>query len=268
MTVCFSLAQEDAVDWLRGQPAESVDLIVTDPAYESLEKHRARGTTTRLKHSKASSNDWFKTFPNARFPQLLTEMYRVLKRNTHCYIFCDQETGLILHKITQDVMPKEFTFKKFLVWDKKKIGMGYSYRARHEWIMYLEKGKRKLNNLGVADVIEHPRVHNGYPTEKPVEVCEVLIMQSSLDGDLVIDPFCGSGSTGVAATLIGRHFAGSDICEEALGISRGRLHGTGAAELQALSPATGYSKDIMLSDEQGCVHPVDVPLIDYRREQT
>ena len=43
----------DAVDWLRDQPAESLDLLITDPAYESLEKHRAVGTTTRLKHSKA-----------------------------------------------------------------------------------------------------------------------------------------------------------------------------------------------------------------------
>ncbi len=47
----------DAVDWLRLLPDQSVDLVVTDPPYESLEKHRATGTTTRLKHSKASSND-------------------------------------------------------------------------------------------------------------------------------------------------------------------------------------------------------------------
>jgi len=60
----FHLAQGDAVDWLRSLPAESVDLAVTDPPYESLEKHRAIGTTTRLKHSKASSNDWFRVFPN------------------------------------------------------------------------------------------------------------------------------------------------------------------------------------------------------------
>ena len=53
----YDLSTADAVTWLRGQPAASVDLLVTDPAYESLEKHRAVGTTTRLKHSKASSND-------------------------------------------------------------------------------------------------------------------------------------------------------------------------------------------------------------------
>ncbi len=78
------------MSWLRDQPAESVDLVITDPAYESLEKHRAVGTTTRLKHSKASSNDWFKVFPNARFGELFTEVFRVLKRNT----FSSKREGL------------------------------------------------------------------------------------------------------------------------------------------------------------------------------
>jgi site-specific DNA-methyltransferase (adenine-specific) len=91
----FHLAQSDAVAWLRALPSESVDLVVTDPPYESLEKHRAIGTTTRLKHSKASSNDWFAIFPNARFPELFAEVYRVLRRNTHFYLFCDPETMFV-----------------------------------------------------------------------------------------------------------------------------------------------------------------------------
>ena len=64
---------------------EPIDLLITDPAYESLEKHRAVGTTTRLKHSKASSNDWFRSFPNARFAELFAEAYRVLRRNRHLH---------------------------------------------------------------------------------------------------------------------------------------------------------------------------------------
>src|SRR5690606_29746293 len=75
----FTLHRTDAIDLLRSLPPESVDLIVTDPAYESLEKHRAIGTTTRLKHSKSSSNDWFSIFPNDRFPELFAEAFRVMK---------------------------------------------------------------------------------------------------------------------------------------------------------------------------------------------
>src|SRR5207253_6571540 len=86
--VPFELATQDAVTWLAGLPAESIDLVITDPAYESLEKHRAVGTTTRLKHSKASSNDWFTIFPNARFGELFREVHRVLKPDTHFYLLC------------------------------------------------------------------------------------------------------------------------------------------------------------------------------------
>ena len=216
----FNVSALDAVDWLRSLPSESVDLIVTDPAYESLEKHRAVGTTTRLKHSKASSNDWFAVFPNARFPELFAEAHRVLKRNTHLYLFCDAETMFIA---TPEAERVGFRFWKPLVWDKKTIGMGYHYRARYEFILFFEKGKRRLNDLGVADVITVPRVHRGYPAEKPPAVSAVLIEQSSARGDLIADPFMGSGSVGVAALEGGRRFAGTDLNPEAVRLSTERL---------------------------------------------
>jgi site-specific DNA-methyltransferase (adenine-specific) len=214
------LQQMDALDWLRAISDASVDLVVTDPPYESLEKHRAIGTTTRLKHSKASSNDWFSIFPNARFPELFREVFRVLRKNSHFYLFCDPETAFVAKPIAEQV---GFKFWKPLIWDKKRIGMGYHYRSRYEFILFFEKGKRKLNDLGVPDIIECPRIHNGYPTEKPSAVAEVLIRQSTVDGELVIDPFMGSGSVGVAAHQLGRRFAGNDICKEAVEIARSRL---------------------------------------------
>lgn len=219
------LAQQDAVDWLQSMPDSSVDLVVTDPPYESLEKHRAIGTTTRLKHSKASSNDWFTIFPNIRFPELFREVHRVLRKNRHFYLYCDPETAFVAKPLAEQA---GFKFWKPLVWDKKKIGMGYHYRSRYEFILFFEKGKRKLNDLGVADVIECPRIYNGYPTEKPPEVNELLIRQSTQKSELVVDPFMGSGAAGVAAVRTGRHFAGNDICAEALTVSRKRLAEAGA----------------------------------------
>ena len=111
----FQIGNLDAVDWLARLPSESVDLVVTDPAYESLEKHRAIGTTTRLKKSKASSNDWFGIFPNRRFPDLFRELWRVLKRNSHLYVFCDQETAFVVKPIAEAA---GFKFWKCLLWDK------------------------------------------------------------------------------------------------------------------------------------------------------
>ncbi len=218
--VSFNLHQQDAVDWLRSLPDASVDLIVTDPPYESLEKHRRIGTTTRLKNSKASSNAWFQIFPNDRFEDLFTECYRVLKNHRHFYLFCDAETMFVVKPIAEAV---GFRFWKPIVWDKRKIGMGYHYRSRYEMILFFEKGKRKLNDLSIADVIECPRIFRGYPTEKPVPVSEILVRQSTQAGELIVDPFMGSGSVGLAALTQGRSFLGNDICAEAVNISQQRL---------------------------------------------
>jgi len=223
----FSLSRDDAVTWLRGLMPESVDLVVTDPAYESLEKHRAVGTTTRLRHSKASSNDWFATFPNKRFAELFAEIHRVLKPDRHFYLLCDPETAFIAKPIAEAA---GFRFWKPLIWDKKKIGMGYHYRSRYEMVLFFEKGKRKLNDLSVPDVLEARRIRGGYPTEKPVKLLEVLVRQSSQPGEVVVDPFVGSGTTGVAAGRLGRSFLGNDVCEEAVELARQRLVETGMRE--------------------------------------
>ena len=216
----FELSTQDAVEWLRTQPSESIDLVITDPAYESLEKHRAIGTTTRLKHSKSSSNDWFQIFPNARFGELFRETFRVLRRNTHFYLLCDAETMFVAKPIAEEA---GFRFWKPLVWDKCTIGMGYHYRARYEFILFFEKGKRRLNDLGIADVISVPRVRGGYPAEKPWEVADVLIGQSSVPGEVVADPFMGSGSVGIAALRRGCRFLGNDLNPEAVECARQRL---------------------------------------------
>jgi site-specific DNA-methyltransferase (adenine-specific) len=240
--VTFELSARDAVDWLREVPAESVDLVITDPAYESLEKHRAIGTTTRLKHSKASSNDWFNIFPNARFGELFAEIYRVLKADTHFYLLCDAETMFVAKPEAEKV---GFKFWKPLVWDKCTIGMGYHYRARYELILFFEKGKRRLNDLGIADIIEVPRIRGGYPAEKPVEVAEVLIRQSSEPGEIIADPFMGSGSVGLAATRLGRRFLGNDLNPEAVQIAARRLHEGGAA---GTAPAASPDAEPMQAD--------------------
>lgn len=235
----FQLSGLDAVTWLEAIESNSVDLIVTDPPYESLEKHRAKGTTTRLKNSKASSNKWFEIFPNKRFEELFQQFYRVLRKNRHFYLFCDAETMFVAKPIGEKC---GFKFWKPIVWDKKKIGMGYHYRARYEFILFFEKGKRKLNNLGTPDILEEARVYRGYPTEKPVGVAEILINQSTQPGEVVLDAFAGSGSTGVAAVSNGRHFLGNDICKEARDITLKRLLEAGAKESGRVDPVSNDSE--------------------------
>jgi site-specific DNA-methyltransferase (adenine-specific) len=220
MSEDVALSQLDAVEFLRGLPIDSVDLVVTDPPYESLEKHRAIGTTTRLKKSKSSSNPWFGIFPNSRFHELFSEVFRVLRRNTHFYLFTDPETAFVAKPIAESC---GFKFWKPIIWDKVTIGMGYHYRARYEMILFFEKGKRRLNDLGIPDVLRVPRIRNGYPAEKPIELLKTLITQSTRPGDLVVDPFMGSASAGVAAMESHRRFRGNDISSDATEMARFRL---------------------------------------------
>lgn len=206
------ISREDAVAWLKSLPQNSVDLFVTDPAYESLEKHR-KGDAARLKN-------WFEIFPDTRYPELFAEMFRVLKNNRHAYVFCDPSTAFVIKPIAEAA---GFKFWKPLVWDKIHIGMGYHYRSRYEFVMFFEKGKRSLSDLSIADVIDCKRIRGGYPTEKPPEVSQLLIEQSTFTGEIVADPFMGSGSVALAARECQRIFWGTDISEIARKMTARRL---------------------------------------------
>lgn len=214
----------DALIWLKSLPDNYANLIITDPPYESLEKHRSIGTTTRLKVSKASNNKWFPIFHNHLFPELFAEIYRVLAPNSHFYLFCDAATMFVVKSLAEQA---KFKFWKPLVWNKKKFGLGYHYRSQYEFILFFEKGKRKLKSNSIADIIECSRVHNGYPTEKPFELIHLLVKQSSSVGDVVIDPFMGSGTTCLAALMSGCNFDGCDILEEACALTKSRLVSSG-----------------------------------------
>lgn len=215
----YAVVKCDAVELMSSMPNDCVDLYATDPAYESLEKHRAVGTTTRLTHSKMSSNDWFPIFKNERFPELLAQMYRTLRRNRHAYIMCDDETSDVIKPMATAA---GFKVWSRLVWDKMTIGMGYHWRSQSEFILFLEKGKRRLNNLGWSNIIQQKRVRNkdAYPTEKPPELFERVLLNSTQPGELVMDPFCGSGACGKASIANGRKWVGVDVVDGAIQRSR------------------------------------------------
>lgn len=222
----WKLWHGDAVQCLSCLTDASVDLVITDPAYQSLEKHRVRakpdgtvvhrGRVPRLKK-------WFPIFPNERFSEFFKQVYRVLAHNRHFYMMCDQETAFLVKPIAEDA---GFKFWKPIIWDKQKIGMGYHYRGQYEMVLFFEKGKRNLTDLSVPDVLSIPRHRDGYPTQKPTALTDILVRQSAAPGEIVCDPFCGSGSTGVSALNHGCRFLGTDVNEEALSISHQRLSET------------------------------------------
>ena len=88
----------------------------------------------------------------------------------------------------------------------------------------LDKGKnRRLNDLSVPDILSFKKDGSEVPTQKPVALFATLIGQSTQPGELVVDPFMGSGTTAVAAKKLGRRFAGSDLDTEHVAIGNRRL---------------------------------------------
>src|SRR5438128_11287261 len=212
----------DAFELLRSLAPESVDLVVTDPPYESLQIHRARGTTTRL------TTNWFATVPNERLPELLRETYRVPRHDRHFYLFCDEVTADVIkqqQKVGAARLPNGgrkcscgLVYWKEIIWAKTTLdgarirgGTGYHYRAASERILFFEKGKRPLIDLGIPDVLLAARSTVTGPAVKPNAVVRTLLLQSSTAGELVVDPFCGTGVVGVEARAHGRRLLLGDI---------------------------------------------------------
>jgi site-specific DNA-methyltransferase (adenine-specific) len=243
----FDLHEGDALSFLRDRvPSDSIDLICTDPPYASLEKHRKTGTTTRLKVSKSSSNVWFPVIQNDVLVDHAKEWLRVLKPGRHLYLLCDPETS---YDIVPQLKAAGWVWGNRLIWNKGWIGMGYHYRRKYEDVLFFTKApkgtvkKRRLRDLGMADVLDKPeyRALKGegfFPTEKPVPLLAALIRQSTEPSELVLDPFCGSGSTGEAALINGCRFQGIDVTPEAIRRTTARLQGfqPGSQPLPAPEP--------------------------------
>ena len=235
----------DCIDVMSVLESESFDLVLTDPAYETMMRWRGVGTTARMGMGKVGSGSddieqkWFPVFTNDRFPTLIKEVYRVLKRNRHAYIMCDFNTLMLIHRIAiQDgVFPPQKVsgvvvepFKP-LIWDKVIPGVGYTYRPVYEFIAMLWKGKkRRLNDLSVADILRFRKPwgkERVFPTQKPVELFRVLVGQSTQEQEWILDPFVGSGTTAIAASMLNRNFVGIDISIHALDIAMRRLDSVG-----------------------------------------
>jgi site-specific DNA-methyltransferase (adenine-specific) len=238
----------DAFALLESLAPESVDLVVTDPPYESVQLHRARGTTTRL------TTNWFVTVPDAKLPELLRLVYRVLRPDRHFYLFCDEVTADVI-KQQQNIGGRRepngarrascgLTYWKEIIWAKTtndgariRGGTGYHYRAANERILFFEKGKRPLQDLGIPDVLMAARSGVVGPAVKPGAVVRTLIAQSTAKGELVVDPFCGSGVVGVQARHLERRFLLGDIDLAYLDPSLAELAPEGAVVARSTSQA-------------------------------
>lgn len=193
-----SILHGDCIEVMRQMPVNSVDFILSDPPY--LVNYRDR---TGRSIQNDNNDGWLKP--------AMKEAYRVLKQDRMAVMFYGwskvdaffaawKDAGF--HPVGHIVFRKDYASKRRLV------------QYQHEQAYLLAKGKPPLPENPIADVINIDYSGNKlHPTQKPISALVPLIRSFSLPGEVILDPFTGSGSTCAAALLTGRRYIGIEMDE-------------------------------------------------------
>ncbi len=225
----------DALELLRGVPSESIDLIIADPPY-NLGKdygngHQIRGFEEYLDFSRR----W------------LSEAHRILTERGSIYVFM----GVRFISYLYDIMERELKmyFNSWICWHYTQgIGKKRGFSPRHDDILMFNKSQhftfnldavrvpqkyyRARNNMRGAnpgDVWQFSHVHycnenrQAHPTQKPEGLIERMVLASSNEGDTVLDPFAGSGTTLRVCQQLNRNCIGIELNPEYVSLIRNRL---------------------------------------------
>lgn len=243
----------DNLKVLKTFPTNSIDLIYIDPPFFT-------GTVQKLSgysyNDKWSSLDNYLEFMRPR----LKELFRVLKSTGSFYIHCGWRIAPYL-RIECDKIFGYYKHMNSIVWKHADGGRSDKYFPRkHDIIYFYVKSSKYIFNIddifvdyesgysGTSQVIAGvrkrysrnpkgkimddvwiiPRPYGkeivGYPTQKPMELLEIIINASSNKGDIILDIFCGSGTTCVVAFKLGRKYIGIDSNQDAVDITNKRLN--------------------------------------------
>jgi DNA modification methylase len=198
----------DCIEVMRGLARESVDFILTDPPY--LVDYRSHDGRTILNDADGC---WLKP--------AFSETHRVLRRDRFCISFYGWPHA---DKFMAAWRAAGFRIVGHLVFRKAYASSVRLLRYQHELAYLLAKGSPKQPACPIPDVIDFRYTGNRlHPTEKPVSALTPLIGAFSQEGSLVLDPFCGSGSTLVAARQLRRHFLGIELDNRYHAIASQRL---------------------------------------------
>lgn len=199
----------DCIKLLKEIPDESIDLIVTDPPYL---------INYKTNHRKNKHHDFCTPIKNDTNKELISdflkESYRVLKNNTAMYCFCSPKT---IDFFLKECVGSGFVVKNQIVWVKNNWTAGdlkAQFGQKYEIILYLNKGRRFLEEKRISDVWEFPKVSGKlqlHQNQKPIDLISQCIRYSSCDGDIVLDPFMGVGTTPIACMNNRRHYIGFEI---------------------------------------------------------
>ena len=211
----IQLYNGDCLELMKNIPDGSVDLVLTDPPYGmDFQSHRRKEVYAKIKND--TNLEWLDGY--------FEVCNRILKDDTAIYCFCSWHNVDIFKKVFE----KYFKLKNIIVWVKNNHGSGdlkASYAPKHEFILYGNKGRRTFYGKRMEDVIFANKTKNeNHPTEKPIDLLEQFINNSTEKNAVVFDGFMGSGSCGVACINTNRNFIGIELDKGYFDIAEKRIN--------------------------------------------
>jgi DNA modification methylase len=196
MSLFNSIQNGDCVRIMRGMTANSVDFILTDPPY--LCRYRSRAGQTVANDN---NDSWLRP--------AFAEMHRVLKDRSFCLSFYGWHKADLFISAWRAA---GFRIVGHVVFAKPYASSVRFLESRHEQAYLLAKGDVEVPRCPVPDVVGWTYTGNRlHPTQKPVDALRPFVRAFCPSGGLVLDPFCGSGSSLVAANDEGCRFLGIEL---------------------------------------------------------
>jgi DNA modification methylase len=235
-----SLHLGDCLEVMRTLEANSVDLILTDPPYGKCFHDGGVGGIPSSKWHNPSIPRFAGVSiagDNAPDTRVIREFARTLRPGGAVYIFSQ---WMVEAAWIEAIVLNGIQVRNRLIWAKPFHGAGdlkTTFGPQHESIIYATNGRHELRGRRDGDVWLEPIGANGcftkgneHPNQKPIDLCAWLIQKSSDIGATILDPFMGSGTTGVACVRTGRRFIGIEMHEPYFRIAERRI---AEAQLQA-----------------------------------
>jgi len=214
------IIQGDCLDVMASLDSGSVDLVLTDPPYRLIQGGQASksrpmgGVLSKYKNENVNNGKVF-DHNEIEFTEWIPEVHRVLKDKAHFYCFINYHNMQEVMEVSEKV---GFTLNNILVMVKDNTVVNHWYMKNVEYVLFFRKGGMKpLNNNSdnTAVMVRMPKDQEKiHPTQKPVPYLESLIKNSTNNGEIVLDPFAGSGSTAIACLNTGRGFITCEIDNE------------------------------------------------------
>ena len=203
----------DCIQYMRTLKSESVDLCVTDPPYKLTSGGCKGGLKIEMNTITQKQKESGVMFEIPPFYRWMDELFRIMKNKTHFYCMSNQKN---LKQMIIDGEKVGFKVLNILVWDKGMHTPLPYYMQNVEFVILFRKGNAlKINNMGSQALISIKGIRGNkkHPSEKPIGLFKHFIENSSKEGDLVIDPFMGSGTGYFSAKETKRRFTGCEISE-------------------------------------------------------